>query len=158
MKPLRKVLLLLTLALFTLNISPSVPTIDRTELYWLAMNIYHEAGNQPTLGKIAVGIVTINRKNSPLYAKSIEGVVKQRKQFSWYNKNKIVSPKQNAAWEESVAIANYLLTSAEDPVIMKSLRNATHFHATYVRPQWKNSMIKVAQIGDHIFYRMKEKA
>jgi len=158
MKPLKKVLLLLTLALFTLNISPAVPTIDRTELYWLAMNIYHEAGNQSIQGKIAVGIVTINRKNNPRYANSIEGVVKQRKQFSWYNKKKISSPKQNAAWEESVNVANYLLTSSETPAIMNSLRNATHFHATYVRPQWKNSMIKVAQIGDHIFYKMKEKA
>ena len=105
-----------------------------------------------------MGIVTINRKNNPRYANSIEGVVKQRKQFSWYNKKKISSPKQNAAWEESVNVANYLLTSSETPAIMNSLRNATHFHATYVRPQWKNSMIKVAQIGDHIFYKMKEKA
>ena len=31
---------------------------SKSDLYWMAMNIYHEAGNQPLIGKIAVGIVT----------------------------------------------------------------------------------------------------
>ena len=32
---------------------------------------------------------------------------------------------------------------------------ATHYHATYVHPQWRFELDKVAQIGGHIFYKMK---
>ena len=32
-------------------------------------------------------------------------------------------------------------------------RGATYFHAGYVRPNWASHMIRVAQIGTHIFYR-----
>ena len=60
------------------------------ELYCLANNIYFESRNQPKLGQIAVGQVTMNRVNSPKFPNTVCGVVKQggekrnRCQFSWY--------------------------------------------------------------------------
>jgi spore germination cell wall hydrolase CwlJ-like protein len=159
MKPLKKVLLSLTLALFTITLIPAVHDVDQNDLHWLSLNIYYEAGNQPTLGKIAVGVVTINRVRHQLFPGTIESVIKERKQFSWYNnKKKVVVPNQNdKAWKESIIIARYVLKLPKNHAIIDPLRNVTHYHATYVRPKWKNSMIKVAQIGDHIFYRMREK-
>ena len=60
----QKVILLTTL----LGVSPSVANTDRVdrfeELYCLANNIYFESRNQPKLGRIAVGQVTMNRVNS----------------------------------------------------------------------------------------------
>ena len=34
---------------------------SKSDLYWMAMNIYYEAGNEPLIGIIAVGAVTLNR-------------------------------------------------------------------------------------------------
>lgn len=157
MKPLKKVLLSLTLALSSITLSPAIHDVDPNDLYWMALNIYYEAGNQSTYGKMAVGIVTLNRLNHPMFDKTVEGVIKQRKQFSWYNTKKAIIPAMSDAWKDSVIAAKHVLQLPEDHAIMNSLRNVTHYHATYVSPKWKNSMIKVAQIGDHIFYRMKEK-
>lgn len=157
MKPLKKVLLSLALALSTVTLTPAIHDVDQNDLYWLALNIYYEAGNQSAIGKIAVGVVTINRLRHPLYADTVENVIKEHKQFSWYNKKKVVIPTPSEAWKESVNIARYVLKLPENHAIMNSMWNVTHYHATYVRPKWKNSMIKVTQIGDHIFYRMKER-
>lgn len=128
---------------------------NRYELYWLAMNIYHEAGNQSKIGKIAVGVVTLNRLKREEYPKTIEGVVKQRKQFSWYNVRKDHTPRDEKTWKECVEIADNLLTIKEKSDIMITLEGVTHYHAKYVKPIWSKSLVKVTQIGDHIFYRKK---
>jgi len=44
----------------------------------LARNIYYEAGGEPEEGKVAVGIVTINRVKDGRFSNSICGVVNQR--------------------------------------------------------------------------------
>ena len=47
----------------------------------LARNIYYEAATEPEEGKVAVGIVTINRVKDGRFAKTICGVVHQRTVF-----------------------------------------------------------------------------
>ena len=49
----------------------------QSDLDCLARNIYHEAGNESIEGKVAVGLVTINRSNSGRFPDSICGVVNQ---------------------------------------------------------------------------------
>ena len=39
----------------------------KEELYCLATNIYFESRNQPQIGRVAVGQVTMNRVNSPRF-------------------------------------------------------------------------------------------
>lgn len=133
------------------------PEIDHDDLYWLALNIYHEAGNQHTIGKIAVGVVTLNRVKSDLYEDTIETVVKERKQFSWYHLKRNHIPHDQKLWKECLRIAEMLLTPGYNGDIMKHLANVTHYHATYVRPKWSKTYVKVIQIGDHIFYRKPKK-
>ena len=59
-----------------LSASPSTAKVDRLEeLYCLANNIYFESRNQPKLGQIAVGQVTMNRVNSPKFPNTVCGVV-----------------------------------------------------------------------------------
>jgi len=48
------------------------------DLDCLTSNIYYEAGNEPEEGKVAVGLVTINRSNDDRFPSSICGVVNQR--------------------------------------------------------------------------------
>ena len=50
----------------------------------LARNIFYEAGNEPEEGKVAVGMVTINRVKDGRFANTICGVVNQRTVFVRY--------------------------------------------------------------------------
>lgn len=131
---------------------------SKIDTYWLAMNIYHEAGSEPLVGKLAVGIVTLNRVRDGRWPKSVREVVTQPQQFSWYNGGVIQTPKNKAMWEECYQVAKMLLTKSTDNVIMKLLEGATHFHAVYVKPDWSKTAVKVVQIGDHIFYRTRNGA
>ena len=56
-------------------------TIDQKELMCLARNIYFESGSESEKGKIAVGMVTINRSQHPSFPDSICEVVKQKTVF-----------------------------------------------------------------------------
>ena len=53
-----------------------------SELECLAKNIYYEAGLESEEGKVAVGLVTINRSNSGDFPQTICGVVNQRTVYS----------------------------------------------------------------------------
>ena len=52
-------------------------TIETESQICLAKNIYFEAGNQPLAGRIAVGQVTINRRNHGMFPHTICEVVYQ---------------------------------------------------------------------------------
>ena len=52
------------------------------ELKMMSAIIFCEAGNQSKAGKTAVGIVVMNRKKSGAFPNSIQGVLKQRGQFT----------------------------------------------------------------------------
>lgn len=54
------------------------PMISLKDLECLARNIYYEAGGESEEGKVAVGLVTLNRVNSGRYPNSVCGVVHQK--------------------------------------------------------------------------------
>lgn len=54
---------------------------SETDLKLLACMIYSESGNQPYAGKLLVGAVINNRKNSKLFPNTISGVIYQAGQF-----------------------------------------------------------------------------
>lgn len=124
---------------------------NNRELKCLADNIYFEAGNQSTQGKLAVAAVTINRVKSPKFPKSVCSVVYQRTkrvcQFSWVceGKKTVRSAQQ---YSESKKIAEKVLLYGANHGILG--RNVLFYHADYVNPRW--NLRRVAKIGDHIFY------
>lgn len=116
------------------------------EINCMAQNIYHEARGEPILGQKAVASVTMNRVKSGTFPKTVCGVVKQPRQFSW------VGVKQQ------VKIPSEIFDLAERYVLgynkkMDVTNGSTHFHAKYVRPNWGFERTRV--IGKHIFYRDK---
>ena len=124
---------------------------NNRELKCLADNIYYEAGNQSTQGKLAVAAVTINRVKSPKFPKSVCAVVYQRTkrvcQFSWVCEgNKSIRSAQQ--YSESKKVAEKVLLSGANHGILG--RNVLFYHADYVNPRW--NLRRVAKIGDHIFY------
>jgi spore germination cell wall hydrolase CwlJ-like protein len=54
------------------------PIVNPKELACLARNIFFEAGSEPEEGKVAVGLVTLNRAQDGRFAKTICGVVDQK--------------------------------------------------------------------------------
>ena len=62
--------------------APGHAEVNSKDLDCLARNIYYEAGLESEEGKVAVGLVTINRSNDEKYPHTICGVVNQKTTFS----------------------------------------------------------------------------
>ena len=135
--------------------------VREQQLDCLAINIYREAGHDSFEGKVAVAQVTMNRVKDGRFGKDVCGVVYQKNvvmekvvcQFSWacdaVHKNR---PINKAAYNESYEVAKKVLLEGFQ---LSVLKDALYFHATYVNPRW--SLDKIGQIGQHIFYKQKEK-
>jgi spore germination cell wall hydrolase CwlJ-like protein len=131
------------------------------QLDCLAINIYREAGHEPFEGKVAVAQVTMNRVKDGRFGNDVCGVVYQKNvvmekvvcQFSWacdsVHKNR---PVNKDAYNESYAVAKKVLL---ENFRLDVLKDALYYHATYVNPQW--NLDKIGKIGQHIFYKQKEK-
>jgi len=59
----------------------STSKLDQKELMCLARNIFYESGSESERGKIAVGMVTLNRTEHPAFPRTVCEVVKQRTVF-----------------------------------------------------------------------------
>ncbi len=117
----------------------------------LARNIYHEAGVEPIEGKFAVAQVTLNRLKQGTWGKDICSVVYARAQFSWtLSKKKRQEQPKGELWNESQQVARIVLDRG---VRVPSLAQSTYYHADYVKPLWAKSVVKIQQIGQHIFYK-----
>lgn len=55
---------------------------EENDLYWLSRIINAESGNQPLVGKMAVGNVVLNRVKDGRFPNNIYGVIYQKNQFS----------------------------------------------------------------------------
>jgi N-acetylmuramoyl-L-alanine amidase len=122
---------------------------NTAELECLAGAIYFESKGEPIEGQLAVAEVVLNRAKSGKYPPTICGVVKQRHQFSFVRGGRFPPiARASAAWRKAVAIAHIALDDLAD----SRAQNAMFFHATYVRPGWRG-LKRVAQVGNHIFYR-----
>ena len=132
------------------------------EVECLALNIYHEARNQPLVGKLAVAEVTLNRVKDDRFPNNICGVVyqgyyytnnnpiKHKCQFSWWCDGKSDRPRDKKAWEESMRLASYVQSGLFDNI--EVVNGSTHYHAVYVSPYWTKMKKKVKVIADHVFY------
>jgi len=121
---------------------------DYAQIECLAQNVYFEAGNQSTIGQIAVTNVVMNRIANG-FAKTPCGVVMQRTkrvcQFSWTCTKPRIHDWDLYNRSRKVAHDVYY---AQVPDVT---HGATFYHANYVHPRW--NMVKVASIGQHVFYR-----
>ena len=143
------------------------------EVKCLAQNIYFEARDQTTKGQIAVALVTINRVESKRFPNSICKVVYQANryrngkikkhmcQFSWYCDGLPDTPRDRIAWKVSKTIARAMLKQPGVHIkhfgktwdMEDFLNGAKFYHRIDVDPYWNSKMIKVMQIGDHVFWK-----
>ena len=125
------------------------------DLTCLAAAVYYEAGNQPRAGQEAVAQVVLNRTRRAGYPASVCGVVLQggeRRtgcQFTFVCDGSLRRRPSAAGWLQARSVAQ----AALDGRIDSPVGGALNYHADYVRPYWSSSLVRVAQIGAHIFYR-----
>jgi len=125
----------------------------RRALLCLTQAVYYEAGFEPLEGRRAVAQVVLNRLRHPAFPKSICGVVYQSNgrvcQFTFVCDGALYRAPARAAWLQAEAVARAALAG----YVETEVGAATHYHADYVAPRWAPLLAKVAQVGQHIFYR-----
>ncbi|MEQ7873279.1 cell wall hydrolase [Sphingomonas sp. ASV193] len=116
----------------------------------LATAVYFESRGEPLQGQLAVANVVINRARSGRFPADWCGVVKQRAQFSFVRNGAFpwIDPACEA-WRRARAIARI----AQKNLAVELPADVLWYHANYVAPRWRNQLVKVEQIGAHIFYR-----
>ena len=127
---------------------------QRRALLCLTQAVYYEAGFEPLEGRRAVAQVVLNRMRHPAFPKSICGVVYQGAgsgvcQFTFVCDGALYRRPAADAWQDAETVARAALNG----YVERSVGEATHYHADYVAPRWAPMLAKVAQIGQHIFYR-----
>ena len=129
---------------------------DRTRaVHCMAQAIYYEAAREPLRGQQAVAQVVLNRMRHPAYPKSVCGVVFQGAaratgcQFTFTCDGSLRWAPQVDLWRRAEDVAKRALAGYVD----KDVGSATHYHANYVAPYWAPTLVKMTQVGAHIFYR-----
>lgn len=153
-------------------VESNINSVDYDSLECMIHNMYHEAANQPTKGKIAVGNVTMNRVKHPKYPSTICKVVKQARiknnevllnkcQFSWYCDGQsdyidlytddILNPIKYKSFEEVVLLSYFILNGA----ILDNTDGATHYLNPDIarKRKWQDIYTHTASIHEHEFYR-----
>lgn len=124
-------------------------------LQCMALAIAYEAGLEPLAGQQAVGEVILNRTRHPAYPKTVCNVVFQGSarrtgcQFTFTCDGALNRALPDRIMAGAREVARQVLDGEAEPRV----GGATHYHASYVRPYWAPSLIRVGQIGAHIFYR-----
>ena len=129
------------------------------ELDCLTQAVYFEARGETPRGQAAVAQVVLNRVANPSFPKSVCGVVFQRAathgcQFSFACDGSMRHGREAAAWDRARRIAERALSG----VVLADVGKATHFHTTDCQPDWGPQMLRVAQVGLHVFYRFNPHA
>ncbi|WP_293376443.1 cell wall hydrolase [Phenylobacterium sp.] len=124
-------------------------------LHCMTQAIYFEAAREPVKGQQAIAQVVLNRLRHPAYPKSVCGVVYQGSarptgcQFTFTCDGALRWTPQAALWRQAEDVARRALAGFVD----KEVGSATHYHAAYVVPYWAPTLVKMTQVGQHIFYR-----
>ena len=138
--------------------------LRKQDVHCLALNIYYETKAVSLADAMAVSDVVLNRVNSRHYPNTACTVIKEGKQdphgnmirhkcqFSWYCDGKSDEPRNIAAWERAQKFAHDIYIYGAYVGITEG---ATHYHASYVSPNWAPNMDRITRIGSHYFYRMK---
>ena len=121
----------------------------------LTSAVYYEAATEPLAGRQAVAQVVLNRLGSPGFPKSVCGVVYQGAerttgcQFSFACDGSQARRPVPRLWSEAETVAEAALGGHVDA----DIAGATHYHADYVSPSWRWSLVETRRIGQHVFYR-----
>tara|TARA_B100000949_G_C14216709_1_gene422672 strand:+ start:201 stop:665 length:465 start_codon:yes stop_codon:yes gene_type:complete len=130
-----------------------------SELDCLTEALYFEARSEPFIGQLAVANVILERVNSRSFPNTVCGVVhagvewngapvRHRCAFSYWCDGKHERMVNIEAEKESRNIARMAI----DGIVYAGVHGATHYHASYVKPEWAGRFYFLIRIGKHLFY------
>ncbi len=130
------------------------PLEGARELDCLSQAVYYEARGESSDGQAAVAQVVLNRVRHPAFPKSVCSVVYQGAQtrtcqFSFACDGSTRHTREGSAWRRAQIVASRALAG----FVMADVGNATHFHVARLGGVWGAGMLRVAQVGAHVFYR-----
>lgn len=120
----------------------------------LAIAAMSEAGGSDD-GQRAVIQVILNRVRHPAFAKTICGVVFEGAhrstgcQFTFTCDGALARRHSPSAWSRARARA----IEALEGRVYAPVSLATHYHTDWVHPYWSASLIKIARVDTHLFFR-----
>jgi hypothetical protein len=122
----------------------------------LANAIYFEARSEPIRGQMAVAQVVMNRVFSGFYPDDVCSVVYQNANrhlacqftFACDGRSKVITERSH--WATANRIARQTL---DGQIYVPEVAKSTHYHASYVHPNWAHQMRKLVRFGLHSFYR-----
>jgi hypothetical protein len=132
----------------------------KRELECLTQAVYFEARGESARGQQAVATVVMNRVKNPNFPNTVCGVVYQGAarhngcQFSFACDGAAERVVEHIAWDRARKVAARVLSGA----VLRDVGSATHYHAIAVDPSWGAQMLRVAQVGLHVFYRFNPHA
>jgi hypothetical protein len=151
----------------TLELGLQQATLARTErvldqardLDCLTQAVYFEARSESPRGQAAVAQVVLNRVKNPSFPKSVCAVVYQGAsrpgcQFSFACDGSMRRGLERSAWQRARKVAARAMAG----VIVADVGSATHYHTTAVSPAWGARMLRVTQVGLHVFYKFNPNA
>jgi spore germination cell wall hydrolase CwlJ-like protein len=139
----------------------------QTDMACMACNCYNEAGSQSYEGQVMVGKVVKTRmyvnenalRGPRRFASTVCGVIKQKKQFSWWD-----GVNRGRGSRDAVPAGHSCFRAAAESLSFHGYF-ADHYHANYVSPRWARNMRRVGDDRDennagngrgrgayHIFY------
>jgi len=129
------------------------PIDTASDLNCLTAAVYYEARGESREGQAAVAQVVLNRVRNPSFPKTVCGVVYQGAaahscQFSFACDGQTGARHESGAWDRARGVAGRALGG----YVMSTVGGATHFHVASLGAIWNGSMVKVAQVGQHVFY------
>jgi hypothetical protein len=142
-----------TVAPFVLSVGD--PMRDRA-LDCLTAAVYYEAASEPRAGQEAVAQVVLNRLRHPAFPKSVCGVVydgvgtASTCQFTFACDGSTSRRPVARLWDNAREVAAAALSGH----VAYQVGTATHYHASWVSPYWRSSLVAVGRIGNHLFYSM----
>ena len=103
---------------------------SKSDLRLMASIINCEAGSEPYQGKVAVGIVVMNRVSSKSFPNSIKGVIYQKGQFSLKKRLKQYDAKRTGSkqWKSCISAAKRVLQGQKTILYRGKTKNMKSFH------------------------------
>ena len=125
------------------------------DLNCLTDAVYYEARGESDRGQAAVAQVVLNRVRRAGFPKSVcgvvfQGVAQHECQFSFACDGAMDQGREPAAWRRARVVAQHAL----DGAVVQEVGDATNFHVARLGQIWGSGLVKVAQVGAHVFYRL----
>lgn len=136
---------------------------NNKEYRCVVRNLYHEGRGEGLVGQAYIVKTVLNRVRDTKHPHSVCGVIYQKMQFSWVHqipKHKQQVPQKTTSEKELLKQLEDLSTVVIwiDRLGWDFTQGSQFYHSINVQPKWNYSKLdKTSKVGNHQFYKLKEK-